>query len=51
MSPLAQTGLTLVCMGFAYAWGLKSGLYRGSKYICEMLTKKELERIMKRIHK
>jgi hypothetical protein len=49
MSPLYQTGLTLVCMGFTYFWGLHKGLRAGSNFICNMLTKKELIRVLKKI--
>jgi len=49
MSPLYQTGLTLVCMTGAYFWGLQNGLQKGSQFICSMLTKKELMKVLKKI--
>lgn len=49
MSPLAQTGLTLVCMLFSYFVGQKSGIKSGIRYVFSFMTDPEIEKIVMKI--
>lgn len=51
MTPLAQTGVTLVCMLLAYFFGKKSGIKSGIGYISNFMTEKEVQKIVAKMKK
>lgn len=49
MTPLEQTGFTLVCMLIAYFVGKKSGIKSGIGYIFNFMTDKEIQKVVTKI--
>jgi hypothetical protein len=51
MTPIEQTGFTLVCMLIAFFIGKKSGIKSGIGYIFNFMTDKEIQKVVKKIDK
>jgi hypothetical protein len=51
MTPIEQTGFTLVCMIISFFVGKKSGIKHGIGYIFNFMTDKEIQKVVTEIEK